>query len=71
MLSGFTDACNKGPKSDQQIKASSRAISVLLKSWTGIIFLCRDNKQAIKSIVESLKITSDETRVSSCLVYMK
>ncbi|RIA92645.1 Rapamycin-insensitive companion of mTOR, N-term-domain-containing protein [Glomus cerebriforme] len=62
VLSGFTDACNKGTKSDQHIKASSRAISVLLKSWTGIIFLCRDNKQAIKSIVESLRITSDETR---------
>ncbi|CAI2163170.1 13482_t:CDS:10 [Funneliformis geosporum] len=62
VLSGFTDACNKGTKSDQHIKASSRAISVLLKSWTGIIFLCRDNKQAIKSIVESLRITSDDTR---------
>ncbi|CAG8659844.1 24353_t:CDS:10, partial [Cetraspora pellucida] len=62
VLSGFTDACNKGPKFDQRIRASSRAISVLLKSWTGIIYLCMDNKQAIRSIVESLRITSDETR---------
>ncbi|GBC19604.2 hypothetical protein RIR_jg41870.t1 [Rhizophagus irregularis DAOM 181602=DAOM 197198] len=62
VLSGFTDACNKGSKFEQQVRASSRAISVLLKSWTGIIYLCRDNKQAIKSIVESLRITSDETR---------
>ncbi|CAG8807716.1 11222_t:CDS:2, partial [Gigaspora rosea] len=62
VLSGFTDACNKGPKFDQRIRASSRAISVLLKSWTGITYLCMDNKQAIRSIVESLRITSDETR---------
>ncbi|CAJ0899243.1 4884_t:CDS:2, partial [Entrophospora sp. SA101] len=32
VLSGFTDACNKGQKYEQQIKASSRAIAVLLKS---------------------------------------
>ncbi|CAG8628166.1 8090_t:CDS:10, partial [Acaulospora morrowiae] len=62
VLSGFTDACNKGPKFEQQVRASSRAISVLLKSWTGIIYLCVDNKQAVRSIVESFRITSDEIR---------
>ncbi|CAH1758092.1 9203_t:CDS:10 [Entrophospora sp. SA101] len=62
VLSGFTDACNKGQKYEQQIKASSRAIAVLLKSWTGIIFFCMNDKQAIKSIVGSLRITTDETR---------
>ncbi|KAG9297891.1 hypothetical protein G9A89_000054, partial [Geosiphon pyriformis] len=62
VLSGFTDICSKTAKSDQQLKASSRAISILMKSWTGIIYLCMDNKQAIKSLVESLRITTDDTK---------
>ncbi|CAG8523548.1 7861_t:CDS:10 [Ambispora leptoticha] len=62
VLSGFTDICSKTPKSEQQMKASSRAISILLKTWTGIIYLSMDNKQSIRSIVESLRITTDESR---------
>nr|CAG8581665.1 1986_t:CDS:2 [Entrophospora candida] len=54
VISIFTD--------DLKIKASTKAISLLLKSWTGMVYLCFNDRQSLNSIVESLKISPIDTK---------
>ncbi|KAJ3087070.1 hypothetical protein HK102_011873 [Quaeritorhiza haematococci] len=62
IISNFTDAFSRGPSYEERLTVCSKAITALLKSWTGLIYLCLDDKRAIRSIVESLKLPYEETR---------
>ncbi|KAJ3219964.1 hypothetical protein HK099_004488 [Clydaea vesicula] len=62
IITCFTDSYNYTPGHEDRLVACSRAIVALLKSWIGIIYLCYDNKRALKSLVESLKLPHEETR---------
>ncbi|KAJ3020885.1 hypothetical protein HKX48_009567 [Thoreauomyces humboldtii] len=61
-MSQFTDAYSRGPANEEKLTACAKAVTLLFKSWTGIIYLCLDNKRAIRSIVESLRLPYDENR---------
>ncbi|KND04740.1 uncharacterized protein SPPG_00443, partial [Spizellomyces punctatus DAOM BR117] len=62
IISQFTDAYSRGPANEEKLAACARAVTLLFKSWTGIIYLCLDDKRAIRSIVESLRLPYDENR---------
>ncbi|KAI8586531.1 Rapamycin-insensitive companion of mTOR, N-term-domain-containing protein [Geranomyces variabilis] len=62
IMSHFTDAYSRGPANEEKLTACARAVTLLFKSWTGLIYLCLDNKRAIRSIVESLRLPYDENR---------
>ncbi|TPX62078.1 hypothetical protein PhCBS80983_g00632 [Powellomyces hirtus] len=62
IMSQFTDAYSRGPANEEKLTACANAVTLLFKSWAGIIYLCLDNKRAIRSIVESLRLPYDESR---------
>ncbi|KAI8999819.1 Rapamycin-insensitive companion of mTOR, N-term-domain-containing protein [Gaertneriomyces semiglobifer] len=62
IISQFTDAYSRGPANEDRLTTCAKAVTLLFKSWTGIIYLCLDNKRAIRSIVESLRLPYEENR---------
>ncbi|KAJ3208873.1 hypothetical protein HDU67_006498 [Dinochytrium kinnereticum] len=62
LFANFTDAFSKGPSHQERFEASMRVICSLLKTWTGALYLCFDDKKAIISIVEALKLPNEEIR---------
>ncbi|KAI9140964.1 Rapamycin-insensitive companion of mTOR, N-term-domain-containing protein [Paraphysoderma sedebokerense] len=66
IISTFTDAYSRGPAFEERLVACSRAVLYLLKHWTGVIYLCLDDKRAIKSIVDALRLPFEEIR--KCLL---
>ncbi|KIO29376.1 hypothetical protein M407DRAFT_70503 [Tulasnella calospora MUT 4182] len=61
-LIGLTDAYGKGAAHAEQMRASSRVVATMLRSWSGLMYLCMDNMRAISSIINTLRIPSLETR---------
>ncbi|KAG9027306.1 hypothetical protein FS837_004314, partial [Tulasnella sp. UAMH 9824] len=61
-LTGLTDAYGKGAAHAEQMRASSRVVATMLRSWSGLMYLCMDNMRAISSIINTLRIPSLETR---------
>ncbi|RUO96001.1 hypothetical protein BC936DRAFT_142818 [Jimgerdemannia flammicorona] len=62
IVSAFTDAYSRGPSYEERLKNSARVITLLLKSWTGILYLCANEGRAIRSVVEALRLPYDDTR---------
>ncbi|KAG8904203.1 hypothetical protein FRB99_002106 [Tulasnella sp. 403] len=61
-LTGFTDAYGRGSAHVERMKASSKVIATMLRSWSGLMYLCMDNMRAISSIINTLRIPSLEAR---------
>lgn len=62
-LSGFTDIVGSGDAYLSRLRATSKVVSLMLKSWSGIIYLCMDGRQGITSLVNSLRIPTIQMRV--------
>ncbi|KAI9208047.1 Rapamycin-insensitive companion of mTOR, N-term-domain-containing protein [Polychytrium aggregatum] len=63
IVSCFMDAFSMGIQTQEdRLAASSMSIIKLLKSWTGLIYLCTNNKLAIRSIVNALQMPMDDIR---------
>ncbi|GAA5961649.1 hypothetical protein JCM3765_000463 [Sporobolomyces pararoseus] len=54
VLSGFTEVQGKGTGMEERIKASSLIVETLLKSWSGLLYLNVNGRQALTSLVDSL-----------------
>lgn len=62
IISSFTDAYSKFSGHEDRLSSSSLAIVSLLRTWSGIIYLCVENKFALKSLVDSLRLHHQATR---------
>lgn len=62
ILSPFTDVFARGTNHEQRLIASAHAVVALLKSWTGILYLCIENKLALRSLVEALLLPYEELK---------
>lgn len=51
-ISGFTEA----RESIEYLRNTSSAVSMLIRSWSGLMFICLDNQSAIKSIISALRV---------------
>ncbi|GAA5998873.1 hypothetical protein JCM5350_007882 [Sporobolomyces pararoseus] len=54
VLSGFTEVQGKGTGMEERIRASSLIVETLLKSWSGLLYLNVNGRQALTSLVDSL-----------------
>ncbi|GAA5937590.1 TORC2 complex subunit TSC11 [Sporobolomyces koalae] len=54
VLSGFTEVQGKGAGIEDRIKASAQIVETLLKSWSGLLYLNVNGRQAVTSLVDSL-----------------
>ncbi|QRV92421.1 STE16 protein [Ceratobasidium sp. AG-Ba] len=61
-LSGITDAYGKTPGHRERMRICSKVICTILRSWSGLAYLCSNNLQSIISLVDTLRIPSMETR---------
>ncbi len=62
-LSGFTEAPVQKPITyDALLRGTASVVTVLLRSWAGLIYLCMDNKRAIKSLVQALRVNTVEVK---------
>ncbi|KAF8305657.1 hypothetical protein DL93DRAFT_2172481 [Clavulina sp. PMI_390] len=63
-LAGFTDAYGrgKGAANVERMRASGKVIVIMLRSWSGLMYLCMDDMKAIRSLVDTLRIRSLDTR---------
>ncbi|TDL23281.1 hypothetical protein BD410DRAFT_858667 [Rickenella mellea] len=61
-LSGITDAYGKGAVHGERMRVCSKVISVMLRTWSGIMYLCMNDMLAIRTMINTLRIPSLETR---------
>ncbi|KAH7099638.1 Rapamycin-insensitive companion of mTOR, N-term-domain-containing protein [Auriculariales sp. MPI-PUGE-AT-0066] len=61
-LSGITDAYGKGEAHLDRMHACAKVVSAILRTWSGLMYLCMDNMQAIRALVDTLRIPSLTTR---------
>lgn len=62
IISSFTDAYSKTAGHEDRLHSSSHAIVSLLRTWAGIVYLCVENKSALKSLVDALCLQHKATR---------
>ena len=62
-LSGFTEAPVQKPITyDALLRGTASVVTVLLRSWAGLIYLCMNDKRAIKSLVQALRVNTVEVK---------
>jgi rapamycin-insensitive companion of mTOR len=62
IISSFTDAYSKTTGHEDRLYSSSLAIVSMLRTWAGIVYLCVENKSALRSIVDALCLQHQATR---------
>ncbi|KAJ7675763.1 Rapamycin-insensitive companion of mTOR, N-term-domain-containing protein [Mycena polygramma] len=61
-FSAVTDAYGKGPDHADRMRGCTKVIQLMLRSWSGLMYFCMDNMRAIRSLIDTLRIPSLETR---------
>ncbi|KAJ7505263.1 Rapamycin-insensitive companion of mTOR, N-term-domain-containing protein [Mycena galericulata] len=61
-FSAVTDAYGKGPDHAERMRGCTKVIQLMLRSWSGLMYFCMDNMRAIRSLIDTLRIPSLETR---------
>ncbi|THH08497.1 hypothetical protein EW145_g2671 [Phellinidium pouzarii] len=61
-LSGITDAYGKGPSHAERMRSTGKVATVILRTWSGLMYLCMDDMLAIRTMINTLRIPSLETR---------
>ncbi|KAG8875681.1 hypothetical protein FRB97_004816 [Tulasnella sp. 331] len=59
---GITDAYGKGTGNAERMKSSAAVIAAMLRTWSGLLYLCMDDMRAIRSVIDTLSIPSLDTR---------
>ncbi|KAI0322355.1 Rapamycin-insensitive companion of mTOR, N-term-domain-containing protein [Amylostereum chailletii] len=62
LFSGVTDAFGKDGEHIQRTKNTCKLIASMLRTWSGLMYFCMDDMQAIRTLVDTLRIPSSETR---------
>ncbi|KAF8139513.1 Rapamycin-insensitive companion of mTOR, N-term-domain-containing protein [Mycena galopus ATCC 62051] len=61
-FSAVTDAYGKGPDHAERMRGCTKVIQLMLRSWSGLMYFCMDNMRAIRSLIDTLRIPSLDTR---------
>ncbi|KAF9286034.1 hypothetical protein BGZ68_003305 [Mortierella alpina] len=62
VMAVFTDIYSLGPTYLDRVKASGRIVTSMVRSWAGLFDLCANEKRAIRSLVQSIKLPIQENR---------
>lgn len=64
-LSGFTDLPTYDAASQVEVlQTSANIVGVMLRSWTGLFYLCMNRRRAIVSLITAMKVSSTEVQES-------
>ncbi|KAI9307439.1 Rapamycin-insensitive companion of mTOR, N-term-domain-containing protein [Cunninghamella echinulata] len=61
IISPFTES-SKSANYEERLKNSAKVVTLLLKSWAGVLYMCANNMRAARSIVQALRTPIDETK---------
>ncbi|KAL1715385.1 Rapamycin-insensitive companion of mTOR, N-term-domain-containing protein [Schizophyllum commune] len=61
-LTAITDAYGKGTEHADRMRGCAKIVQLLLRSWSGLMYLCMGNMGAIRSLIDMLTLPSLETR---------
>ncbi|KAK5821402.1 Rapamycin-insensitive companion of mTOR, N-term-domain-containing protein [Linnemannia elongata] len=62
VMAVFTDIYSLGPAYLDRVKASSRIVTSMVRSWAGLFDLCANDRRAIRSLIQSIKLPIQENR---------
>lgn len=63
VISPFLDT-NRGPNYQEKLKNSCKVVTLLLKSWSGVFYMCANNLRAARSVVQALRLPSEDSKVT-------
>lgn len=68
VLSGITDAYGRSSDNNtDRMRGLTKILASMLRTWSGLMYFCLNDKLAMRSLVDGLKIPSLPNRVSvSC-----
>ncbi|KAI6044824.1 Rapamycin-insensitive companion of mTOR, middle domain-containing protein [Pisolithus marmoratus] len=61
-LLAVTDAYGRGADHADRMRRCTKVIQLMLRTWSGLMYFCMEDQRAIKSIVDTLRIPSLDTR---------
>ncbi|KAG6820706.1 hypothetical protein H0H93_012759 [Arthromyces matolae] len=61
-LSAITDAYGKGPDHIERMRSCAKVLQSMLRTWSGLMYFCLDDMRAIKSVIDTLRIPSLDSR---------
>ncbi|KAF8645235.1 hypothetical protein AX16_008062 [Volvariella volvacea WC 439] len=61
-LSAVTDAYGKPTDYADRMRACTKLIQLMLRTWSGLMYFCMDGMRAIRSLINTLRIPSLQTR---------
>ena len=62
-ISGLTESPAVKPVAyEALLRSAAKVVSVMVRSWGGLLYMCMDNKRAVRSIVEALRINPNEVK---------
>ncbi|KAG6816036.1 hypothetical protein H0H87_009102 [Tephrocybe sp. NHM501043] len=61
-LSAITDAYGKGADHVDRMRSCARVLQSMLRTWSGLMYFCLNDMHAIRSVVDTLRIPSLDTR---------
>ncbi|KAK3821257.1 MAG: Rapamycin-insensitive companion of mTOR, N-term-domain-containing protein [Benniella sp.] len=62
VMAVFSDIYAQGPSYTDRLRASGRIVTAMIRSWSGLFDLCANDKRAIRSLVQSIKLPIQENR---------
>ncbi|KAF9137084.1 hypothetical protein BGX30_010572, partial [Mortierella sp. GBA39] len=62
VMAVFTDIYSLGPAYLDRVKASSRIVTSMVRSWAGLFDLCANDRRAVRSLIQSIKLPIQENR---------
>ncbi|KAG0039519.1 hypothetical protein BGZ82_007914 [Podila clonocystis] len=63
VMAVFTDIYSMGPSYLERVKAAARIVTSMIRSWAGLFDLCANDKRAIRSLVQSIKLPIQENKI--------
>ncbi|KAI8394190.1 Rapamycin-insensitive companion of mTOR, N-term-domain-containing protein [Radiomyces spectabilis] len=61
IIAPFTES-SKGPNYEERLKNSAKVVTLLLKSWAGVFYMCANDMRAARSVVQALRLPVPETQ---------
>lgn len=58
VLSGITDSYGKAVENADRIRGVTKILSSMLRTWSGLMYFCLNDKLAIRSVIDGLRIPS-------------
>ncbi|KAM3580575.1 hypothetical protein VKS41_007236 [Umbelopsis sp. WA50703] len=61
IIAPFLDS-HRGPNYEDKLKNCAKVVTLLLKSWSGVFYMCANQLRAARSVVQALSLPSEDSK---------